>query len=117
MGAALDALRQRALDERIDLAVEHGRRVGALRAGAQILHQLIGLQHVGADLVAPADLLLARRLGGGLVLALLQLELVEARLEHRPGDGAVLDLRALLLARHGDAGGNVRDAHGASRSC
>ena len=25
-------------------------------AGAQILHQLIGLQHVGADLVAPADI-------------------------------------------------------------
>src|SRR4051794_19589070 len=109
--AALHALRQRALDERVDLAVEHGRRVRALRAGAQVLYELVGLQHIGADLVAPADLRLARGLGTRLLLALLQLQIVEARFQHAPRDGAVLDLRALLLARHRDAGRQVRDAH------
>ena len=52
---ALDALRQRRRHEAVEVAVEHVRRAGALDAGAQVLHQLIGLQHVGADLVAPAD--------------------------------------------------------------
>jgi hypothetical protein len=46
-------------------------------AGAQVLHQLIGLQHVGADLVAPADVGLGGGGGIGLGLALLQLGLVE----------------------------------------
>ena len=46
--------------------------VGGLHAGAQVLHHLIGLQHVGADLVAPADVGLGGLLGGGLRLALLQ---------------------------------------------
>ena len=91
--------------------------IGALDPGAQVLHQLIGLQHVGADLVAPADV----RLGGGrglrLLLALLQLRLVKPRFEHRPGGGAVLVLRALVLAGHDDVGRNVGDAHGASRWC
>src|SRR4029079_1194312 len=50
--------------------------------------------------------------GVRLVFALLQFELIEPRLEHRPGDGAVLDLRALLLARHRDARRDVGDAHG-----
>ena len=53
--AAVDALRQRGFHELVEVAVEHVGRAGALDAGAQILHQLVGLQHVGADLVAPAD--------------------------------------------------------------
>src|SRR5687767_11329935 len=54
--SAMDALRQRGLDEGVDFTVEHGGRVGALHARAQILHDLIGLEHIGADLMAPADL-------------------------------------------------------------
>src|SRR5262245_49846802 len=53
---ALDLLRQRALDEGVDVAVEHLLWIAALCAGAQILDQLVGLQNIGTDLVAPADL-------------------------------------------------------------
>src|SRR3712207_8852561 len=51
---------------------------------SQILHHLIRLQHVAADLVAPADVgfLVLQRLR--LRLALLQLELVEAGAPHLP---------------------------------
>ncbi len=80
-------------------------------AGAQVLDQLIGLQDVGADLVAPADV----RLGGGFgvcrVFALLQLGFVQAGTQHVPRLGAVLVLRAFLLALHHDARGNMRDTH------
>ena len=54
--AALHPLGQACRHELVEVAVEHRRGAGALDAGAQILHQLIGLQHVGADLVAPADI-------------------------------------------------------------
>jgi hypothetical protein len=84
--------------------------VGDLDPGAQVLHQLIGLQHVGADLVAPADVGLRRPPPLGRLVALLQLALVEPRLQHVPGLGAVLVLRALVLARD-DAGRHVGDAH------
>src|SRR4029078_11222293 len=51
----VDALGKRRLDEPVDIAVEHGQWVGALHARAQILHELIGLQHVRPDLMAEAD--------------------------------------------------------------
>ena len=52
----LDALRQRRLHELVEVAIEHVGRAGALDPRAQILHQLVGLKDVGADLVTPADL-------------------------------------------------------------
>jgi cytoskeletal protein CcmA (bactofilin family) len=51
----VDSLGQRRLDELVDIAVEHGRWVGAFHARAQILHELIGLQHVRPDLMAETD--------------------------------------------------------------
>src|SRR5262249_19025649 len=77
-----------------------------------ILDQLVGLQNIGTDLVTPADLGFCSGRGAGLLLALFQFELIKARLQHGPGDASVFDLRALLLARHHDARGNVGDAHG-----
>jgi hypothetical protein len=44
----------------IEVAVQHVLRAGAFVAGAQVLHQLIGLQNVRADLVTPADVGLRR---------------------------------------------------------
>src|SRR5262245_16678064 len=72
-------LRQRRLHERVEVAVEHRAGVGGLHAGAQILDHLVGLQHVGPDLVAPADVGLGGLLGGGLLLTPLQFALVEPR--------------------------------------
>ena len=65
-------LRQRGFGELIDVAIKHPAGVGGRHAGAQILHHLIGLQHVRADLVAPADIGLGGLIGGGLLLALFQ---------------------------------------------
>ncbi len=65
--------------------------------------------------MAPADIGLGGLLGIRLVLALLQLNFVEAGAQHVPGLGPVLVLRALLLAGHRDAGRDMRDAHGRIR--
>ena len=51
-----NALGQCRLNEGRDLAIKNGLRIGANDAGAQVLHHLIGLQHVRSDLMAPADL-------------------------------------------------------------
>src|SRR5690349_7080341 len=67
---------ERGLHELVEVAVEHAAGVGGLHAGAQVLHYLVGLQHVGADLVAPADVGLSGLVGGSLLLALLHLQLV-----------------------------------------
>src|SRR5262249_61754340 len=47
----VDALGERRLDEAVEVAVEHGQRIGAFHAGAQVLHQLIRLEHVRSDLL------------------------------------------------------------------
>src|SRR3546814_16553278 len=61
-------------------------------AGAQILHHLIRLEDVGADLVAPADIGLGRVLRARHRLALLQLALVEPRAELVVRLGLVLEI-------------------------
>src|SRR6185295_14158684 len=68
-----DFLRQGRGHEGIEIAIQHVRGRTAFHPGAQILHQLIGLQDIGADLVAPADLLLFPDKGAGLGLLLFQL--------------------------------------------
>ena len=82
---------------------------GRRHPGAQVLDQLIGLQHVGADLVAPADFGLGGIGGVGLRFALLQLGLVQPRLQLLHRRGAVLVLGALVLAGDDDPGGNMGD--------
>ena len=79
--------------EVVQLAVENIIRCRAGHAGAQVLDQLIGLQDVGADLVAPADVRLGGRFGAGRVFALLQLGL------QRRGVVAVLQTQADLAKR------------------
>ncbi len=104
-------LGESSLYEGVDFAVEHGWRIGAFNASAQVFHNLIGLQHIGADLVSPANFGLRRLLGLGLLLTLLQLQFVEPRFKHRPGGRPVLMLRALVLALHDNAGGQMGDAY------
>src|SRR5690242_900540 len=83
--AAMDALRKRGGHEFIEVAIEHGRGIGAGSAAAQVLHQLIGLQNVGPDLVPPADIGLLGIGGIDLLLLLLQLHLIETGFQHLPG--------------------------------
>ena len=92
------ALRQRCRHELVEVAVEHARRVRGLHAGTQVLHHLVGLQHVGADLAPPADLgLLSRRL----VRAELRREAPESEVDPgTPLAGHRLD----ASGDHGDAG-------------
>ena len=61
--------------------------------------------------MAPADVGLGGRIGVGLGLPFLELELIEAGSQHVPGGRPVLVLRALGLAGDDDAGGNVGDPH------
>src|SRR6476659_4014021 len=105
------SLLQAGRDEIVEVAVEHRLRVAYLVAGAEILDPRL-VEHVRADLVAPADVrlrILELRL---LLLALAQLELVKLRLQHRKCFGAVAVLRPVRLALDDDVGGQMCDPHG-----
>ena len=82
-------------------------------AGAQVLDHLIGLQDIGADLVAPADFGLGFIFARGFGFAALQFGFEQARFQHAHRGGAVLVLAAVILAGDDDAGGGVGDADGA----
>src|SRR4029079_7274814 len=92
-----DALGHSRSHEPVEVAVEHIRWSGRGDAGPEVLHQLVRLEDVGTDLVAPADVGLGGIGGAGLRLALLQLALVETRLQLLEGRSAVLVLRAFVL--------------------
>ena len=53
---AFDALCQGGGEKAVDIAVEHRRGLAGLNIGAQVFDHLVRLQHIGADLVAPADI-------------------------------------------------------------
>src|SRR5262249_8407957 len=99
-------------DEVVEIAVENALGVTRLVAGAMVLDPLVGVQEVAADLRAPGDVLDLAALLGQLLraFALLQLDQLRAQELHR--HRLVLGLRALVLALHDDAGGDVGDAHG-----
>src|SRR5689334_12487917 len=54
-GFAGNALGKSRGHEAVEVAVEHVVRRGRGDAGAQVFDELVGLKHVGADLVPPAD--------------------------------------------------------------
>src|SRR3546814_1153058 len=75
------------------------------------LHQLIGLEDIGADLVTPADLGLRLIFSARRRFALLELGLVHPRLQHSHRGRAVLVLRTVVLRRDDDAGRDMGDTH------
>src|SRR5678815_2849807 len=84
--------------ERIDVAVEHLVDVADGQTGAKILHHAVRCEDVAADLAAEVDV------GFGILEFLLfsaplvHLVLIELGAHLLEGAGAVLDLRALVLA-------------------
>ena len=48
-------LLQKGFDELLDIAVQHRRRVASFVARAQVLHHVVGEQHIGPDLITPAS--------------------------------------------------------------
>ena len=83
--------------------------------GAEVLHELIRLEHVAADLAAEADALLFTLNCQQLVFAFLALDIGQPRLQHGHGLRSVLELAALDLTRHGDACRLVDQAYGRAR--
>ena len=107
--------RQVCLNERIEIAIEDAMQVADLVARAVILDSLRGMHEVGANLVPELDALaLARRRIDGLPL-LLELHLVEARLQDAHRHGAVGVLAALVLTRDDEVRRQVRDPDGRVR--
>mgnify|MGYP003845516477 CR=1 FL=1 len=74
------ALRKSSGHEPIQIAIQDIARRGGGDAGAQILHQLIGLENIGTDLVAPANFGLGGVNGAGFGLTTLQLSFIQPRL-------------------------------------
>src|SRR5690606_14428637 len=73
LGAHFQAGLEAGLDELVEVAVQHVLRVGALDAGAQVLDPAL-VEHVVADLAAPADVGLGRLDRVALGVALLHLQ-------------------------------------------
>src|SRR2546422_2586652 len=103
---------QIALDEDVDVAVEHAVDVADLLLRAVVLHHLIWMQDVAPDLAAEGDVFFRAADLIELCLVLFRLEVVEPRFQHLHRRVTVPMLRSLVLARHDDAGGKVRDADG-----
>jgi hypothetical protein len=76
LDAGLEARLEAGFDEFVEVAVQHFLGVAALDAGAQVLDAAL-VQHVVADLAAPADVGLGRFQRVLLGVALLDFELVE----------------------------------------
>src|SRR4051794_26586903 len=107
---AAGALHQVALDEDVDVAVENAVDVADLLLRPVILHHLVRMQDVAADLAAEPDLLLDAADLRQLRLVLFHLDVIEARLEHAHRRVAIAVLRSLVLARDDEAGRQVREA-------
>src|SRR5439155_1836665 len=105
--------RDQRVDDRIELAVQHARDLVDLEADPMIGDPVLG-EVVGPDLLRPlAGPDLAATRVGELLGLLAHLEVVEARPQDRHRLGAVLELRALVLALDDDAGREVRQPDGA----
>src|SRR5690606_13070868 len=101
---------QGGLDELIQVAVQHALGIAGFDAGAQVFYAGI-VQHVGANLAAPADVGLAVLHGLLGLAALHHFQFAEFGPQHLHTVVAVLVLGALALALHHGIGGNVGDAH------
>src|SRR5713101_7503179 len=91
-------LHQIGLDESVDVAIENPIDVPDLLLRAVVFDELVGLQHVAANLAAEGDLFLRTADLLELRLLLLLLQVVQPRLQNLHGGIAVPVLRALVLA-------------------
>ena len=99
-------------DERIDVAVEDAIYVAYFELRAVVFDHAVGLHDVGADLAAEGDVELGFVELVGVLLALLDFEVVEFRAKHLHRQGAVFALAAFGLAGYYRVGGEVGDADG-----
>jgi hypothetical protein len=95
------------LDEREQVTVEDALYVPHFLGGAKVLHHLIGLQDIAADLASPRRLSLLASNVIEMIDPLLAGKLRQLRLEHRHRPGLVLELGPLVLALHDDPGRDV----------
>src|ERR1700733_15177390 len=93
---------ERGFHEAIEIPVEHGGCVAHFHGGAQVLDPRL-IEHVGADLMSPANIGLGILQHTRCGISLVDLELVELRLQHLHRHRAVLVLAALVLACDHDA--------------
>jgi len=93
------ALLEGGFDEHVEVAVQHLLGGGDFDVGAQVLDAAV-VEHVAADLVAPAHVGLRVFQLLLLLHALAHFEVVEARAQALPGDFAVAVLATAVLALH-----------------
>src|SRR3569623_1386923 len=108
-------LRQRRGHEFVEFTIEHARGVRGLHACAKVLPPRVRLQHIRADLMAPADISLGSLIGGCLLFTALQFDLIKPCAQHVPRLSTVLMLGTPSLTDHGDASRDVRKAHSGFR--
>ena len=106
----VDAGAQVRIDKQIDITIEHGTDVAGFDLGAQILDQLIRLQDIGADLVAPG--VVAWRTPHACSARRLDLKIIQACFQDAHRIGFVLVLRTLTLADYHNPGFQMRQTHG-----
>ena len=98
------------MHEPVDVPGEHARHVRGLQPAADVLHHLVRIQDVVADLAPEADVALLALEDVDLGVTLRLADLVQARAQDLHRGLFVLELRLLVLAGHHEAGRKVRDA-------
>src|ERR1700748_1997551 len=83
---------QLGLDEEIDRSIHHCLDVARFRAGTVILHHLIGLKNIGANLAAPRHIAFLAVLSIDLCALLVLLDLVKFCLQHPHREIAIASL-------------------------
>ena len=96
------------VDERLDLSIKNTRRVGRFFICTQILHQLIRLKNIAADLGAPFHLLLFGEARIALRFFFLAIMSGDHRGEHFQSRCPVLNLRPFRLAACDDTRRDMR---------
>src|SRR5215207_8224580 len=98
-------------DEAVEVAVQHTLRVADLEVRPVVLHPLVGVEEVAADLGSPLGRLLLPTLLPQLLGAVELHALEQAGTQKLHRGRLVLRLRALVLALDDDPAGDVGDPH------
>ena len=102
---------QENLHEIIQISVKNTLSIGSLVTSTKVLDHLVRMKHIASDLRAPLNLLLLTLELSLLLLTLLQLDIIETRLQDSKCILPIVKLRTCLRILHHDSRWNMLHTH------